>query len=117
MEQVPAGVKRTESRSAATGGAVVQQRRRKKAQKSGCDQETARKFVYDWYGPFPHIPDAPFLEWPKLLFWEIVANWKAGITVALVSVPLSISLALAAQASPGTLSQVCCAPTLSTSSF
>jgi hypothetical protein len=76
-------------------------RRRKRSAKSGCNNERARKFVYDWYGPFPHFPDAPFLAWPKLFLLEVLANWKSGLTVALVATPLSVSLALAAQATPG----------------
>ncbi len=35
-----------------------------------------------------------------LLFLRLKQNWKAGLTVSLVSIPLSISLAIASQTSP-----------------
>ena len=36
----------------------------------------------------------------KNIFSKIKFNWKSGITVALVSIPLSVSLAVASQSSP-----------------
>jgi len=56
--------------------------------------------LVELYGPFPELPEGGSLSWPKLLFWSIIDNWRSGLTVALVSVPLSISLALAASAAP-----------------
>lgn len=37
---------------------------------------------------------------PHAAFLQVQKNWKAGLTVALVSLPLSISLAIAANATP-----------------
>jgi sulfate permease, SulP family len=43
---------------------------------------------------------APWSDWPGMIFREFIDNWRSGLTVALVSVPLSISLALAAGGTP-----------------
>ena len=48
----------------------------------------------------PHIRGRPALS-------ELVANIKPGLTVALVSLPLSISLALAADATPVQVRSCC----------
>lgn len=53
---------------------------------------------YDFPNP-AYIPRTPSAL-GRLLWDEFKLNWKAGVTVALVSVPLSISLAIAAEAPP-----------------
>eukprot|EP01102_Stenamoeba_stenopodia_P010569 TRINITY_DN3204_c0_g2_i2.p1 TRINITY_DN3204_c0_g2~~TRINITY_DN3204_c0_g2_i2.p1 ORF type:complete len:642 (-),score=144.96 TRINITY_DN3204_c0_g2_i2:212-2137(-) len=53
---------------------------------------------YDFPNP-AHIPRSPSAL-GRLIWDEFKLNWKAGVTVALVSVPLSISLAIAAEAPP-----------------
>eukprot|EP01122_Echinamoeba_exundans_P012126 TRINITY_DN5012_c0_g1_i1.p1 TRINITY_DN5012_c0_g1~~TRINITY_DN5012_c0_g1_i1.p1 ORF type:complete len:853 (+),score=264.82 TRINITY_DN5012_c0_g1_i1:55-2559(+) len=58
------------------------------------------KFIHETYGPLPTLPEAPWSEWPGLIIREFIDNWRSGLTVALVSVPLSISLALAAGGTP-----------------
>ncbi|RNF05600.1 Sulfate transporter [Trypanosoma rangeli] len=51
-------------------------------------------------------PQRTWLEWVfmprhKPLFYDFMANAKAGLTVALVNVPLSIALAIGSGATPG----------------
>lgn len=41
-----------------------------------------------------------YTSFMKILQKKIKENWKSGITVALVSIPLSVSLAVASQTSP-----------------
>jgi len=53
------------------------------------------------YGPVPfHEGLPPMSLLPSILFSELKNNWKAGLTVALVNIPLSISLAVAAGGTP-----------------
>lgn len=58
------------------------------------------KFIHETYGPLPTLPEEPWTSWPGMILSEIADNWRSGLTVALVSVPLSISLALAAAGTP-----------------
>jgi hypothetical protein len=68
-------------------------------------QETSTKFsvfLKKRYNiSWPSFPSLS--ELPRFLLYEILANWRAGVTVGLVSVPLSISLAIAADATPGNI--------------
>lgn len=41
-----------------------------------------------------------FMSWVHKLKQRLAANWQSGITVSLVSIPLSVSLAVASQATP-----------------
>lgn len=58
------------------------------------------KWINYRYGPFTTTLPQGKTGWLKFIWRQISTNWKSGFTVSLVSVPLSISLALASDAIP-----------------
>eukprot|EP01126_Amoeba_proteus_P066624 TRINITY_DN9685_c0_g2_i2.p1 TRINITY_DN9685_c0_g2~~TRINITY_DN9685_c0_g2_i2.p1 ORF type:complete len:663 (+),score=126.30 TRINITY_DN9685_c0_g2_i2:97-2085(+) len=60
-----------------------------------------KEYLIARYGPLPFADGFPDKrEIPRLLLNELKENWRSGTSVALVSLPLSISLAVAADATP-----------------
>jgi len=57
-------------------------------------------YIEENYGPIPFKEGIPVKQLPWILWKHLKENWRSGVTVSLVSLPLSISLAVAASATP-----------------